>query len=124
MKLLAVLALACGFTAAPLIAAGGASAYPVACDGVDCVPYVARNIVPTDACQFHARAPFGLDAKGNTFACTAMNKWVAVAPLIGVRTMRAPCDDKVPGVAQSPGGEPLICKGQAWSGYYDVLYYS
>jgi hypothetical protein len=123
MKLMAVLGLACGLAAAPLIAAGGAAATPGTCDGVDCVPYVDRNIVPTDPCQFQARSPFGLDAKGATFACNASNEWVAVAPLIGVRTLRALCDEQVPGVAQTPNGQPLTCKGQAWSTYYDVLYY-
>ena len=123
MKLMAVLALACGLTAAPLITAGGASAMPETCDGVDCVPFVKRNIVPTDACHFQARDPFGLDAKGATYACTATNKWVPVTPLVGVRTLRAPCDESVPGVAQSPQGAPLTCKGQAWSTYYDALYY-
>ena len=86
MKLMAALVLACGFTAAPMMAAGTASALPGTCDGVDCVPYVERNIVPTDPCQFKSRYPFGLDATGNTFVCAATNKWVPVAPLLGVRT--------------------------------------
>jgi hypothetical protein len=123
MKLMAVLALACGLTAAPLIAAGNAAAMPDTCDGVDCVPYVDRNIVPTNPCVFSSRHPFGIDATGNTFACKATNEWAPVAPLIGVRTLRAPCDEKVPGVAQSPNGQPLACKGQAWTSYFDILYY-
>ena len=123
MKFTAVLALACGLAAAPMMAAGTASATPATCDGVDCVPFVDRNIVPTDPCQFQSRNPFGLDAKGDTFACNATNTWVPVAPLIGVRPLRAPCDEKVPGVAVAPGGAPLSCKGGAWSTYYDVLYY-
>jgi hypothetical protein len=124
MKLLAVLALACGFTAAPLIGAGSAAAIPDTCDGADCVPYVDRNIVPTDPCVFASRHPFGMDATGNTFACNASNAWTPVAPLVGIRTLRAPCDEKVPGVAQSPNGQPLSCQGQAWTSYFDVLYYS
>lgn len=124
MKLMAVLALACGFAAAPLMTAGSASAYPQTCDGAACVPYVATNINPTDSCQFKSRYPFGLNAKGDTYICNASNAWVAVAPLIGVRTLRAPCDEKVPGTAQAPGGQLLNCKGQAWSAYNDAFYYS
>ncbi len=81
MKLMAAIVLACGITAAPMMAAGTASALPGTCDGVDCVPYVDRNIVPTDSCQFKSRFPFGLDATGNTFVCAATNQWVPVAPL-------------------------------------------
>jgi hypothetical protein len=123
MKLMAVLALACGLAAAPLTVAGAASADPASCDGPDCALYVKKNIVPTDFCQFQSRNPFGLDAKGSTYACNASNEWVPVAPLIGVRTLRAPCDPNVPGVAVSPQGAPLTCKGGAWSTYYDVFYY-
>lgn len=123
MKLLAALVLACGVTAAPMVVAGTASALPGTCDGADCVPYVDRNIAPTDPCQFKSRYPFGLDATGKTFVCNASNQWVPVAPLIGVRTMRAPCDEKVPGTAQTPLGQLLDCEGQAWTAYNDVLYY-
>jgi hypothetical protein len=123
MKLMAVLTLAWGLAAAPLVAAGGASADPATCDGAACALFVKKNIVPTDPCQFQSRNPFGLDAKGSTFACTASNEWVPVAPLLGVRTVRAACDQNVPGVAVSPQGAPLTCKDGAWSTYYDVLYY-
>jgi hypothetical protein len=123
MKLIAVIALAYGITAAPMMAAGPASADPGSCDGAACVPFVRSNIAPTDFCQFKSRYPFGLDAAGNTFVCAARNQWVSVAPLVGVRTMRAPCDDKVPGTAQTPAGQALNCQGQAWTGYSDVLYY-
>ena len=124
MKLIAVLALACGMTAAPMMAAGTASAEPGTCDGVDCVPYVDRNIVPADHCNFTSRYPYGLDEGGNTFVCAATNQWMPVAPLVGVRTLRAPCDEAVPGSAQSPAGQPLNCEGQAWTTNFDVLYYS
>ena len=67
MKLMAVLTLACGLAAAPLVAAGGASADPATCDGAACALFVKKNIVPTDPCQFQSRNPFGLDAKGSTF---------------------------------------------------------
>ncbi len=124
MKLIAVLALACGLTAVPMLATGTASATPGTCDGVDCVPFVDRNIVPTDPCHFQSRNPFGLDAKGNTYVCDAADKWVATAPLLGVRTLRAPCDEKVPGLAVSPEGQLMNCQGQAWTAYNDVFYYS
>ena len=123
MKLMAALVLACGVTAAPMMAAGTASALPGTCDGVDCVPYVNRNIAPAEPCQFKSRFPFGLDATGNTFVCTASNAWAPVAPLIGVRTMRAPCDEQVHGTAQTPAGQLVNCVGQAWTAYNDVLYY-
>lgn len=123
MRFMAAIALACGVIAAPMAAAGTASADPGTCDGVDCVPYVDRNIAPTDHCQFKSRYPFGLDAAGNTFVCNASNAWAAVAPLQGVRTMRAPCDEKVPGTAQSPAGQLMNCEAQAWTAYNDVFYY-
>ena len=61
-------------------------------------------------------------ATGNTFVCSASNAWVPVAPLLGVRPMRAPCDEKVPGTAQTPAGPLVNCEGQAWTAYNDVLY--
>lgn len=124
MKLMAALVLACGVTTAPMMFAGTAAALPGTCDGAACVPYVDRNIAPAEPCQFKSRYPFGLDATGNTFVCTATNRWVPVAPLIGVRTLRAPCDEKVPGTAQTPAGQLMNCQGQAWTAYNDVLYYS
>ena len=75
MKLMAVLALACGSTAAPMVAVGTASALPGTCDGAECVPYVDHNVDPAAPCAFNSRYPFGLDAKGGTFLCTAENEW-------------------------------------------------
>ncbi len=124
MKLMAALALACGFAAAPMMAAGTASADRGACDGVDCVPFVDRNIVPTDHCSFTSRYPYGLDTKGNTYACAATDEWLPVAPLIGVRTAQAPCDTSVPATAQSPAGQPLNCEGGAFTSDFDALYYA
>jgi hypothetical protein len=49
---------------------------------------------------------------------------VPVAPLLGVRTLRAPCDEKVPGTAQTPIGQMVNCEAAAWTPYNDVLYYS
>ena len=132
MKLMAVLALACGFTAAPMVAAGTASALPGTCDGAECVPYVDRNIDPAAPCVFGSRYPFGLDATGpvriqlrNPVLCTAENEWVTAAPLIGVRTLRAACDASQQGkAAQSVDGQPMICDGLAWNLRLDPLYYA
>ena len=124
MKLIAVLALACGITAAPMVAAGTASADRGACDGLDCVPYLDRNIVPTDHCSFSSRYVYGLDATGSTFACAATNQWLPVAPLIGVRTLRAPCDPNMTATAQSPNGQPLNCEGGAFTSGFDMIYYA
>ncbi len=124
MKLMAVLALACGFTAAPMVAVGTASALPGTCDGAECVPYVDHNVDPAAPCVFNSRYPFGLDAKGGTFLCTAENKWVTAAPLIGVRTLRAGCDASQQGkAAQSVDGQPMICDGTAWAARLSPLYY-
>lgn len=123
MKLMAALVLACGVTTAPMMAAGTASALPGTCDGAHCVPYVDLNIAPAEPCQFSSRFPFGLDAKENTYVCVASNAWVPVAPLLGVRTLRSPCDEKVPGTAQTPAGQLMNCEGQAWTEYNDVFYY-
>jgi hypothetical protein len=124
MKLLAVVALAGAIVAAPMTVAGTASADPVTCDGVDCVPFVDRSIVPTDHCSFSSRFPYGVDAKGRTFACAATNQWLPVAPLIGVRTLRAPCDPNVPASAQTPNGQPLKCEGGAFTSDFSSLYYA
>jgi hypothetical protein len=124
MKLMAALALACGVVAAPMMAAGTATADRGACDGVDCVPYVKRNIAPADHCSFTSRFPYGIDASGNTFACAATDQWLPVAPLIGVRTLRAPCDPNVPATAQTPNGQPLNCEGGAFTSDFKALYYA
>jgi hypothetical protein len=124
MKLMAVLALACGVAAAPMAVAGTASADRGVCDGVDCVPFLDRNNVPTDHCSFSSRYVYGLDPTGKTFACAATDQWVAVAPLIGVRTLRAPCDPNVPASAQSPAGQPLNCEGGFFTSDFDALYYT
>ena len=123
MKLMAVLALACGLTAAPMVAA----APPRPAGDVR-----RRGLCAVCGSQYRAHRPVRVPIPvsrsawtrtGNTFVCAATEQWVPVAPLVGVRTMRAPCDGKVPGTAQSPAGQLLICDGQAWTAYNDVLYY-
>jgi hypothetical protein len=119
MKLMAAVALSCGFIAAPMVSAASASAYPVSCDGAGCVPYVERGAALGDPCVQNTRYNFGLDASGATLACSANREWIASPPLVGVRTLRSLCgEDK--GVAQSPDGVPLSCIGGAWTADYRV----
>jgi hypothetical protein len=137
MKLMAVLALACGFIAAPVIAAPNASGEPEcdgpdcvpavpyvpSCDGVDCVPYVARNVAQGARCTLATRYVFGLDSSGKTMICTANNVWQSSsAPLVGMRTLGAPCGE-AKGLAQTPDGQPLSCKYQAWTADYSGIYF-
>ncbi|MCK0176313.1 MULTISPECIES: hypothetical protein [Mycobacteriaceae] len=126
MKLVAVLALAAGAAAAPLLAPTGASAAPPpggACDGAQCVPYVHRNIDPGAECVSQGRWQFGLDASGNTYTCSASRAWVPQPPLVGVRLLRQPCGEAT-GVAQTPDGLPLSCKDGGWSVDYTKYFFS
>jgi hypothetical protein len=121
MKLMAALALGCGFIAAPMVSATSASAFPVTCDGTDvaCVPYLERGAVLGDACVTSTRFNLGLDASGATLACGAQGKWIASPPLVGTRTPRAVCgEDK--GVALTADGVTLSCVDGAWNPDYSV----
>jgi hypothetical protein len=119
MKLMAAVALGCGFIAAPMVGSAGASASPGTCDGAACVTYVERGAVLGDHCVQNTRYNFGLDASGATLACSAKGVWIASPPLVGVRTLRALCGEDT-GVAQSPDGVPLSCIGGAWTADYRV----
>lgn len=124
MKLMAAVALAGGIIAAPMIAVPGASAEPGYCDGAECVPYVTTNVSAGDHCTQATRYIFGLDAKGNTLLCGPKSKWAPSPPLVGVRTLRLPCDPNVDkGVAQTPDGVPMTCTGGAWSANYGMVFY-
>jgi hypothetical protein len=119
MRLMAAVALGCGFIAAPMVSAASVSASPGSCDGAACVTYIDRSAVLGDHCVQNTRYNFGLDASGATLACNAQGKWIASPPLVGMRTVRSLCgQDK--GVAQSPDGQPLSCIGGAWSPDYTV----
>lgn len=121
MKLMAAVALGCGFIAAPMVAAVPASAYPVTCNGTDiaCVPYIERGAALGDSCVTNTRNNLALDASGGTLACSAQGKWIASPPLVGTRTVRAVCgEDK--GVALTVDGVTLSCIGGAWSPDYRV----
>jgi hypothetical protein len=124
MKLTTVLALAGGLIAAPVIAAGHALGSPSWCDGPNCVPGVSHNVAQGAPCISGTRYDFGLDSSSrSTFVCTLTGKWVPTKPLIGVRTLGAPCYGNR-GAAQSPDGIPMSCIGQGWNQDYDEIYYS
>lgn len=124
MKLMAAVAIVGGLLAAPLVGLGSgtASATPTTCDGADCVPYVDHEAHVGGACNQTTRYNFGMDSAGNTLACNSASEWVSFAPLVGVRTLRSPCNE-TSGVAQSPDGVPLKCDGGAWSADYWVMFY-
>ncbi|KXW78905.1 hypothetical protein [Mycolicibacterium phlei] len=121
MRLLAAAALACGFVAAPMVTAATAPASPGYCDGAACIPYLDRSAVAGGPCTPKTRYNFGLDAAGNTLACSGDRVWVASAPLVGIRTNRLPCGDET-GVAQTPDGIPLSCREGAWSPDYTTIF--
>jgi hypothetical protein len=122
MKLVAVLALAVCAVAAPLITASPAAATP--CNSVDCVPYVDRNIDPSESCvSGGSRYLFGLDTSGNNYLCNAQRTWVPQPPLVGVRNNGLPCDGST-GVAQTPDGLVLTCQDGAWKADFTAFYYS
>ena len=122
LKLMAVIALAGGLVAAPVMTTGTASAAP--CDSADCVPYVAHGVTEGTACVLQGtRYAFGLDASGSTFICNLKNRWEAVPPLVGVRLVRSPCDANQQGMAQSPDGLPMSCKTGGWTPDFDAIFY-
>jgi hypothetical protein len=121
MKLMAAVALGCGFIAAPMVTATSASAYPVSCDGTApaCVPYIERGAALGDSCVQNTRNNLALDASGATLACSAKGQWIASPPLVGIRTNRAVCgEDK--GVALTVDGVTMSCLGGAWTPDYRV----
>ena len=114
-KIVAASTAACGLITAAISLAGEASA---ACDAVDCVPNVARNVVEGAPCVPGPSFVFGLDASGGTLICASQGVWVRVGPLVGERAVSQPCD--MPGAsAQQPlagndlqprtPGRPLKC---------------
>ena len=127
MRLVAALALACGVIATPVMTAGNAAAFPPwnPCDSADCVPYVARNVEAGAGCDSGAtRYVFGWDASGRTLLCPTKNRWTPSAePLIGVRSVRYPCDNSVPGVAQAPDGQPLSCLTGGWTPDFTAVFF-
>jgi len=88
-KVIAVSAAACGLITAAISLAGESSA---ACDAVDCVPNVARNVIQGAPCAPAPSFVFGLDANRGTLICAAQGMWVRVGPLVGEREVTQPCD--------------------------------
>ncbi len=124
MKRMAVLALASGAIAAPLLVVGSASATPL-CEGPGCVPFVDHNAAVGEPCIFDYRYLYGVDSLTNsTLVCSSAAKWVASKPLLGVYTLGGPCAG-LDGVAQSPDGLALACKNNGWvmddSVFYHVI---
>jgi hypothetical protein len=88
-NIIAVSAVACGLITAAISLAGQASA---ACDAVDCVPNVARNVVAGTPCTPAPSFVFGLDSGGGTLICASQGMWMRVGPLVGTREVTQPCD--------------------------------
>jgi hypothetical protein len=94
------------------------------CDGSGCVPHVRTDAVEGASCVATRLYPFGMDAAGNTLLCYATyrnpekSSWSHVPPLVGVRDYGADCSGGAGGgVAQSPDGLPLVCRGSTWDRY-------
>ncbi len=110
---MAAVALGCGVVAAPMIVAGTASASPMTCDGAGCVTYIHRDAAEGAPCEPNTRYNFGLDASGNTLACSSSRKWISSPPLVGIRVAGTQCGGET-GMAQAPDGLPLSCTGGFW----------
>jgi hypothetical protein len=121
MKLVGVVALAGAIVAAPLIVAGSAAAVPASwCDGAGCLPGLPHDAAQGASCIYGTRYDFGA-----TFICSSRSQWVPTKPLVGVRPLGAPCNAaQDTGSAQSPDGVPMTCKGNAWLGDYNDIFYS
>jgi hypothetical protein len=91
-------AVTCGLFAAAIPLAGEASA---ACDSIDCVPNVARNVVAGAPCAPSPSYVFGIDADRNTLICASQGMWIRVGPLVGTREVSQPCD-QAGATAQQP----------------------
>jgi hypothetical protein len=97
-KVIAMSATACGLITAAISLAGESSA---ACDGVDCVPNVARNVVAGTPCTPAPSFVFGLGSDGGTLICASQGVWIGVGPLVGEREVTQPCD-RAGDTAQQP----------------------
>ena len=122
MKLIAAVAIACGFVGAPMMTAPSASGSPGFCDGAGCVPYIDRTAVAGEHCVQNTRYNLGLDAAGNTLACSSRSMWIDAPSLVGIRTSGLPCGEDT-GLAQSPDGITLSCTGGAWRPDYSWPFY-
>ena len=87
-SLVAAPILACGLVASAIPLAGTASAV---CYSAECVPNVARNVVPGAPCAPGKFFNYGLDAGGGTLVCNKIGVWTAAGPLIGIYNVALPC---------------------------------
>ncbi len=97
--------LAALITAVFIVPAPEASAF---CDTADCVPNVARNVVPGGPCDPQHLFDFGLDSNSHPFVCSTAGLWAAAGPLVGVTEIALPCQ-VLNGSAQQPDGSGLKC---------------
>jgi hypothetical protein len=88
----------------PISLAGDASA---ACDSVDCVPNVARNVVEGAPCTPAPSFVFGLGSDGRTLICASQGVRVRVGPLVGEREVTQPCDRPGDSAQQPLAGNDL-----------------
>jgi hypothetical protein len=103
-KVIAVSTIACGLITAAIPLAGQASA---ACDAVDCVPNVARNVVAGTPCTPAPSFVFGLGSDGGTLICASQGLWIGVGPLVGEREVKQPCDRRGDTAQQPLAGNDL-----------------
>jgi hypothetical protein len=104
-RIVAGAVLTSGLVASLVSPAGKASAF---CDAADCVPNVARDVVPGAPCEPHHLYDFGLDSNSRTYVCSVAGVWTPAGPLVGVRQVALPCD-ALNQSAQQADGLPLIC---------------
>jgi hypothetical protein len=103
-KVIAMSAVACGLITAAIPLAGQASA---ACDAVDCVPNVARNVIAGTPCTPAPSFVFGLGSDGGTLICASQGVWIGVGTLVGEREVKQPCDRRGDTAQQPLAGNDL-----------------
>lgn len=104
-RTLAASVLVCALGTALTFPIGKASAF---CDAADCVPNVARNVVPGASCDAQHLYVYGLDSNSKTLICTTAGVWTPAGPLVGLREIALPCD-ALNDSAQEGNGAPLKC---------------
>lgn len=97
--------LASGLVVSVISLAGPASAV---CNSVDCVPNVARDVLPNSPCAPGKYFNYGLDAGGGTLVCNRMGVWTATGPLVGVYNVPLRCATQGTS-AQGSDGVAFLC---------------
>jgi hypothetical protein len=85
--------------------AGPASAV---CNSADCVPNVARDVLPNSPCAPRKFFNYGLDANGGTLVCNRVGVWTAAGPLIGIYNVSLRCATQETS-AQGSDGVAFMC---------------